>query len=148
MLISLVMPCVSVVPLDIILHCAILCCCQNHVICIVVFILLYLHYVCLCFLPYAYDPWIFIISSRPFSTCKPYRFFLSFKFWLSCQVTFLVPPLMFIYFLIVILHALYVSVKFHPFWSCFGRVQKWSKFEFNSNLIYFSTSENCQVNLF
>ena len=48
------------------------------------------------------------------------------------------PPLMFIYFLMILLHALYLSVKYHPFWSCFGWVQKWLKFEFNSNLNYFS----------
>ena len=64
------------------------------------------------------------------------------------QVTLFPPPLMFIYFLMILLHALYLSIKFHPFWSCFGWVQKWLKFEFNSNLFYFYTSKNSQSNLF
>jgi hypothetical protein len=57
-------------------------------------------------------------------------------------------PLMFIYFLVILLLALYFSVKFHSFWSCFGWVQKWLKFEFNSNLNYFYILKNGQSNLF
>ena len=64
------------------------------------------------------------------------------------QVTLFPPPLMFIYFLMILLHALYLSVKYHPFWSCFGWVQKWLKFEFNSNLNYFYILKNAQSNLF
>ena len=64
------------------------------------------------------------------------------------QVTYFPPPLMFIYFLMILLHALYLSVKYHPFWSCFGRVQKWLMFESISNLNYFSVLKNAQSNLF
>ena len=55
---------------------------------------------------------------------------------------------MFIYFLMIILLALHLSVKFHSFWSCFGRVQKWLKCELNSHLNYFSVLKNAQRNLF
>ena len=64
------------------------------------------------------------------------------------QVTLFPPLLMFIYFLMILLHALYLSVKYHPFWSCFGRVQKGLKCELNSHLNYFSVLKNSQRNLF
>ena len=55
---------------------------------------------------------------------------------------------MFILSLKVLYIAYTLSAKFHPIWSCFGWVQKWLKFEFNSNLDYFLPLKNCQVNLF
>ena len=72
---------------------------------------------------------------------------LSF-FLMFLQVTLFPPPLMFIYFLMILFHALYLSVKYHPFWSCFGRVQKWLTFESISNLNYSSILKNAQSNLF
>ena len=74
-------------------------------------------------------------------------FFLSILTHLL-QVTLLPLSLMFIYFLMIILLALYLSVKFHSFWSCFGRVQKWLKCELNSHLNYFYVLKNAQSNLF
>ena len=62
------------------------------------------------------------------------------------QVTLFPPPLMFIHFLVTLLNALHLYVKFYLIWSWFGWVQKWSKFEFNSNMIYFSASKNAQLN--
>ena len=41
-----------------------------------------------------------------------------------------------------------LSDKRHLFWSCFGWVKKWLKFEFYSNLNYFYTFKNGQNNLF
>ena len=55
----------------------------------------------------------------------------SFFLHVFFQMTFFPPPLMFIYFLVIILHALYLSIKFLSFWSCLGWVQKGS----NLNLI-------------
>ena len=58
-------------------------------------------------------------------------FFLSILTHLL-QVTLFPLSLMFIYFLMIILLALYLFVKFHSFWCCFGRVQAmaqvWIKF--------------------
>ena len=56
-------------------------------------------------------------------------------------------PLMFIIFIMLVLHALYLSAKYNHFWSCFGWVQKWHKFELNSNLNYFYILKNAQSNL-
>ena len=41
-----------------------------------------------------------------------------------------------------------LSDKRHLYCSCFGWVQKWLKFEFNSNLNYFYAFKNVQTNLF
>ena len=102
-------------------------------------------------------PLIYVVCCSSWCVCitpchlslKPWPCIITSPFLLlSCflQVTLFPPPLMFIYFLMILLHALYLSIKFHPFWSCFGWVQKWSKFEFNSNMIYFSASKNAQLN--
>ena len=61
---------------------------------------------------------------------------------------FFCPNLMFTIFLNSLGHVLNLSAKFCHFWNCFGWVQKWCKFEFNSNLNYFSASKNVQTNLF
>ena len=72
------------------------------------------------------------ISHQLFSPCaQTIHFFIYFKFCLSCQVTLFLPPLMFICFLVIVLHVFYLSAKLHPFWSCFG----WLKNGSSLNLI-------------
>ena len=55
---------------------------------------------------------------------------------------------MFILSLLILNHSYTLSAKFQILCACFGRVQKWLKFEFNSNLNYFSIYKICQVHLF
>ena len=48
---------------------------------------------------------------------------------------------MFILFLMTADHAKTLPSIFQLFWTCFGWVQKWHKFELNPNLFYFFTSK-------
>ena len=70
----------------------------HHVGCI-------LHVVCASALAISLKPYAHVSSPLP-------SFFLMFL-----QVTLFPPPLMFIYFLVILLNALYLYVKFYLIWS-------------------------------
>ena len=90
---------------------------------------------------------IFNLQVNPYPS-KPHLllpFFQILDIYLS---DIFLPQIMFIISLQILQIVFLLSGKYHLFWSCFGWVKKWLKIEFNSNLYYFSTSKNCEDNLF
>ena len=127
-----VLPCLSLVILLLVIHVV-----SMSIMCIALILMLHVT-----FMLWVHQPLLSLSQAMPM-----YHHLSLPPSFMFLQVTLFPPPLMFVYFLAILLNALYLYVKFYLIWSGFGWVQKWLKFEFNSHLNYFSILKNAQSNL-